>query len=552
VNVQPNDDRVDQIFERYLKPDSPGCAVAVMKDGEIVYKQGYGLANIEHNVPNLPSTVFNIGSMAKQFTAFAVALLEEEGKLSLDDDMRTYLPEMHDFGVTITLRHLLHHTSGLRGSFPELLALAEWRDTDTTTSDDVSWLLRRQRELNHPPGEEHLYVNSGYVLLARICARVSGQALAEFSKERIFDPLGMTRTVVNDSAVKIIPGRALGYWDDGEGAWLFAPLTDTVVGPTNVYSTVEDLARWDDNFYTGAVGGQAVIERMHQPGRLNDGTELDYAFGLMVGPAHQHRGWVVVEHGGGQGGYGSWMVRFPELHMSVVVLFNHFLWEMRDYAIKVADLFLEDKASAGTPVVQQPDGEMSKAPGRTVPPIQLDSEQLEAKAGIYFNPTRATVREITFADGQLKWQGLDLVPEAEDHFTFEVLPDSHVVFTPGPEGRPEGLKLATPSGEYAYDRVERISPSQAELAVYAGRYYSSELDLYWTIEAGDDHLAAKRRKYVDSKLTPLFTDAFSDDWEPIMGYPTTYLVVFERGASGTVTGLRVSGTRVRNLRFDRQ
>jgi CubicO group peptidase (beta-lactamase class C family) len=552
VNVQPTDDRVDQIFERYLKPGSPGCAVAVIKRGEIVYKQGYGLANIEQDVPNLPSTVFNIGSMAKQFTAFAIALLESEGKLSLDDDMRTYLPEMPDFGATITLRHLLHHTSGLRGSFPELLALAEWRDTDTTTTDDVLWLLRRQRELNYPPGEEHLYVNSGYVLLARICERVSGQAVAEFSKERIFDPLGMTRTVVNDSVVKIIPGRALGYWDNAGEGWLCAPLTDAVVGPTNVYSTVEDLARWDENFYTGEVGGQAVTQRMHQPGRLNDGTELDYAFGLMVGPAHQHRGWAAVEHGGGQGGYGSWIVRFPELHMSVVVLFNHFLWEMRDYAFKVADLFLEDKTSAGTPVAEQPDAEVSKASGRAVPSIELDSEQLAARAGIYFNPARATVREVTFADGRLKWQGLDLVPADENDFTFEILPDSHVVFTLGPEGRPVGLKLVSPPDEYAYDRVERLSPGAAELAAYTGRYYSSELDLYWTIEAGDDHLVAKRRKYVDSKLMPLFTDAFSDDWEPIMGYPTTYLVVFQRGASGAVTGLRVSGTRVRNLRFDRQ
>ena len=151
MNVQPTSPQVNSLFERYTRPGSPGCALAVMQDGEIVYKQGYGLANVELGVPNLPSTVFNIGSMAKQFTAFAIALLAEEGKLSLDDDLRAHLPEMHDFGQAITLRHLIHHTSGLRGSFPELLALAEWRDTDATTTEDVFRLLKAQRELNFRP-----------------------------------------------------------------------------------------------------------------------------------------------------------------------------------------------------------------------------------------------------------------------------------------------------------------------------------------------------------------------------------------------------------------
>lgn len=162
MNIQPVNDPVDQLFARYTKSGSPGCALTVMKDGEIVYKQGYGLANVELGVPNLPSTVSNIGSMSKQFTAFAIALLADEGKLALDDDLRIHLPEVHDFGPTITLRHLIHHTSGLRGTFPELLALAEWRDTDATTTQDVFWLLKKHQELNLAPGDEYLYVNSNY------------------------------------------------------------------------------------------------------------------------------------------------------------------------------------------------------------------------------------------------------------------------------------------------------------------------------------------------------------------------------------------------------
>jgi len=545
MNVQPTNDKVDNIFGRYIVPGSPGCALSVMKDGEIVYQQGYGLANLEHNVRILPSTVFNIGSMSKQFTAFAIVLLEAEGKLSLDDNIRKHLPEMHDFGETITIRHLIHHTSGLRCTFPELLALAEWRDTDATTTKDVYWLLKAQRGLNFRPGDEYSYANSNYILLALICEQISGQLFAAFCQERLWGPLGMTRTVINDSFFKVIPGRALGYYDE-QGSWFNAPLTDSVVGPTNVYTTVEDLARWDENFTSGKVGGLAVIERIQQPGRLNDGTELDYAFGLMVGPAHEHRGWQVVEHGGGQGGYGSWMMRFPELHLSIVVLFNHFLWNMQDYAIKVADLFLEEK------MAPKPRVEQTATPQQTAEPVELSAEQLEKRAGTYFSARRAASRQITYTENRLRFQGFDLVPLSENLFFFEVEPQTRVEFVPAKDGTVVGMKTITSSDEYGYERVETVSPTPNELAQHTGRYYSPELDVYWTLVAEDDHLVAQRRKYMNSKLTPLFRDAYSDDWEPLMGYPTTYLVAFERDKRDTIIGLRVSGTRVRNLRFIKQ
>jgi hypothetical protein len=352
----------------------------------------------------------------------------------------------------------------------------------------------------------------------------------------------MSRSLVNDSYFKLIPGRAGGYYDD-EDVWFNAPLTDSVVGPTNVYTTVEDLARWDENFYSGQVGGQAVIELVHQPGRLNNGTVLDYAFGLEVGPEHQHRGWQMVEHGGSQGGYSSWMLRFPELHLSVVVLFNHFLWNMREYALQVADLFLEDNTSRALAA------EEAAPPEEVAAPIELSVEQLGDKAGTYYSARRAALRHITLGETHLQFQGLDLLPLSETRFCFEVEPETHVEFSLAADGRVASMKTITSSGQYAYDRVETVAPTPERLAQYVGRYYSPELDIYWMIEAGDDHLIAKRRKYVDSRLTPVFTDAFSDDWTPLMGYPTTYLVVFERDQAGIVAGLRVSGTRVRNLQF---
>ncbi len=544
MNIKPTNNDVDRIFETYTKPGSPGCALAVMKGGEIVYRQGYGLSNLEQNQPTLPSTVFNIGSMAKQFTAFTIALLENEGKLSFDDDFRKYVPEMHDFGPTITIRNLIHHTSGIRCTFPDLLFLAEWRESDATSTDDVFRLLKRQRELDFPTGTEYAYANSNYILLALICKRISDLSFAAFCEQHIFEPLGMVSTVINDNYYKIIPGRALGYYVN-EGVWMNAPLTDSVVGPTNVYSTVEDLALWDENFYTGKVGEKQIIEQIHEPGRLDDGTELDYAFGLMVGPTHQHHGWQVVEHGGGQGGYTSHMIRFPERHLSVVALFNHFVWNARDYALQVADLFLD---------VKQPQkSEATESGTMTTPPEQIDlsAEQLKLKTGKYFNHRRVALREVTLKDGRLQYQGYDLVPLMEHRFFIEDEPDVYVEFQTGSSGHSENIKTITISGEYTYDRVESVAPAIEELADCTGHYYSTELDLYWTIHLIDDHLIVKRRKYVDTKLSPLFTDAFSDDWQPIMEWPLTYTIIFERDEARAVSGFRVSGSRIRHLKFVR-
>ncbi len=543
MNVRPSHQQVDRIFAKYNRPGSAGCALAVIWEGEIVYKQGYGLADIELQVPVLPSTLFNIGSMAKQFTAFAVALLEEDGKLSLEDEIQKYLPEMHDFGETITLRHLIHHSSGLRDSFPELLALAEWRESDVTTVEDVYRLLVAQRELNYRPGDEFLYANSNYVLLALICERASGRTFAGFCQERIFKPLGMDHSVVNDYSPKLIPGRARGYYEQGEGRWLNVQLADSVIGSTNIYSTVEDMARWDENFHSGKVGGPAVLERIHRRGKLNDGTELDYAFGLELGPKHMHRGWQVVEHGGGHGGYCCHMVRFPECRLSVVVMFNGFLWESREYALKVADLFLKEKSSGPTAPAEH------LAQPASAEPVVLDEEQLRGKVGSYFDAGRGALRVVTCTDGRLKYQGLELVPVSENRFFFQVEPDTRIEFRSAQDGAPAGLKTITPLGEYCYDRVEVVANSPKDLGVYSGRYYSSELDITWTIVAGEGQLLARRRKYAESILTPLFADAFNDDWLPIMGYPTNYLILFERNGEGVITGLCASGSRVRNLYF---
>lgn len=543
MNVKPTNEKIDQIFSKYVGAASPGCAVGVMKDGQVIYKQGYGLANLEFEVPFLPSTVFNIASTAKQFTGFAIAMLADQGKIDFDDALRLYLPEMHNFGGLITIRHLLHHTSGIRDTFPELLGMAEFRESDVVTKEDVFRLLQKQRDLDFPTGTEFAYANSNYILLALICERVSRRTFAEYCKEEIFEPLGMASSAVLDDPWRVIKGKAAAYYETGEGEWSNALLVDGVIGSTNIYTTVEDLALWDENFYTGKVGSMGVIEVMERPGQLDDGTALDYACGLEVGPAHTHRGWQLVEHGGGHGGYCNHMVRFPELHLSVVVMFNHFLWNSRDMALRIADQYIEDNLEMAAKI---------ETPVQDIKHVEVSEKFLARKVGKYFNSQRAALREVTLKEGSLYYEGLRLVPVSEDRFYFEEAPDVQVEFQELKGGIPKGVTTYTSSGEYSYDLVEVKIPDKDDLPIYEGVYFSPEIDVYWRIVLEGDQLVIRRRKYPDSVLSPLFKEAFSDDWSAILGYPLNFMLIFERADSGEISGFKVSGSSVRNLHFIRQ
>jgi CubicO group peptidase (beta-lactamase class C family) len=275
-------EEVDEIFSEWDRPDSPGCALAVVKGGEVVYKRGYGMANLEYDVPITPRTIFHVASVSKQFTDFAIAILTDEGRLSLDDEVRAHVPELPDFGEPITIRHLIHHTSGIRDQW-ELLVAAGWRMDDVITTDDVLELVGRQRELNFRPGSEYLYCNTGYTLMAVIVERVTGSSLREFCAERIFEPLGMLDTHFHDDHREIVRGRAYSYSPREEGGFQHSVLSYATVGATSLFTTVEDLARWDQNFYEAKVGGSAVVDLVQTPGVLNDGERLRYAFGLNIG-----------------------------------------------------------------------------------------------------------------------------------------------------------------------------------------------------------------------------------------------------------------------------
>ncbi|MCI0436415.1 MAG: beta-lactamase family protein [Gemmatimonadetes bacterium] len=345
--------RIDSIFARWDSAASPGCAVGVYHAGQIVLAKGYGMANLEHAVPIRPASIFHVASISKQFAAFSIVLLAREGRLSLDDEVRRHVTELPHFGRRITIRHLLHHTSGLRDQW-ELLSLAGWRGDDPKSESDILGLLARQKDLNFEPGAEYLYSNSGYTLLAVIVQRVTGKTLRTFADERIFRPLGMTRTHFHDDHTMVVPGRTAAYVPRDSGWAISIPVFDNH-GATSLFTTVEDLARWDANFSAPVVGGAGVIEQMHERGRLNDGTTLDYGFALAHGEV---RGLRTVGHSGSDAGYRADYLRFPDTGWSFATLCNTPV-SAGDLNRRVAEVYLGERMAPppqprGPTVVPQP------------------------------------------------------------------------------------------------------------------------------------------------------------------------------------------------------
>jgi CubicO group peptidase (beta-lactamase class C family) len=307
---------IDSIFAPYNRRGMPGCAVGVVQRDSLVYSRGFGEAVLLNHVRNTPATAFYIASLSKQFTALSILLLEQDRKLSLNDDIRRWVPEVPKLG-TITLRQLLQHTSGLRDYYG-LLGLNGWRQNELLTEREFLELISRQRALNFAPGTEFLYSNTGYALLGIVVRRASGRSLRDFAAERIFTPLGMKNTQYRDDHTQAVDHEAIGYVSQDGGFTVSIPQLD-VVGDGGVFSTVEDLARWDANFDSGAIGGREGMKLLQQTATLPDGRSTGYALGLSVG---NFGGARVVSHSGAYGGYRSTYLRFPDEHFSVITLCN--------------------------------------------------------------------------------------------------------------------------------------------------------------------------------------------------------------------------------------
>jgi len=531
-------ERVDRLFAIWKKRNSPGCALAVLQDGKTLYTRGYGLAQIEYGIRNTPTTVFHIASVSKQFTNFAIHLLAQAGKLSLEDDVRKYLPELHDFGKTITIRHLIHHMSGLRDQW-DLLVLAGWRMEDVITEQDILRMVWLQTELNFAPGDEDLYCNTGYTLLGIIVKRVSGQSLSDFSQTTIFKPLGMDHTHFQDQYSTLVTNRAYSYAPDSPGKYRYVALSYSNVGATSLFSTVEDLARWDENFYQGSVGGEAVLAAMHQQGRLNDGKEISYASGLNISA---YRGLKTVAHGGADAAFRSYLLRFPEQRFSVILLANAGELNPVGLAHKVADIFLEGQLEPA-PLSSAPTPQKQPAKPRAV---KLDPKILDAYAGDY-ELFPGFLLTFTREDDQLMMQATGqeknpLFPASETKFFLKGV-DIQVTFSGPKEGsEPPTAILHQYGREMSAKRIERLRPTSEQLAEYTGEFYSPELKTLYTVAQRQGKLFLRDPRNENEITTSAEADLFNTSHGALR---------FTRDAVNGCTGFTLSTGRVRNLRFIR-
>ncbi len=536
----PTPAAVDAVFAEYDSTRSPGCALGVMEGGVMAYARGYGMANLEYAVAITPRSVFRIGSTSKQFTAMAIALLAEEGKLSLDDDVRKYQPELQPHDPPVTVRHLVHHTSGLR----DYLTLADLAGFGNDYSIEQALdLLARQKALNFPAGTRHLYSNSGYFLMSQIVERAAGESLAAWAAKHVFAPLGMKHSHFQDDTNRIVENRADGYAPSGDG-FAISMTTLDIVGDGGVFTTVEDLLRWDRNFYDNRLGsgGPALIERVLTPGTLADGEVLDYAFGLVVG---EHRGLKTVRHGGAFVGFRAQMIRFPEQRLSVAVLCNLATTQPSRLAVEVAELYLADEMEPEpTAAAEGGEGPASLA--------EVPADDLARVSGSYWMEEARAVRTLRVEDGKLLYdrggsRTSELAPLGGDRFRMlGVGVAVEISFEPAGSPRPRKMVTVIGGGEPSEaEYFEQAATSAEGLERYAGGFSCDELGVAYTLAVEGEELVVGMprggRHPFERQLGEIFTSA-----------ETGVVLEFEIGRRGKVNGFTLDAGRVRNLRFVRQ
>ncbi|MDP2872366.1 MAG: serine hydrolase domain-containing protein [Bacillota bacterium] len=530
--------KIDEALSTFA-PEQPGIAVAVIRDGEIVHMGGYGCANLEYGIPITPRTVFHVASVSKQFTSACILMLAAEGRLGLDDDVRRHLPEVPGLGAVVTVRHLMHHTSGLRDQW-ELLRWAGWRLDDVITQEHILKLVHRQRALNFAPGSEYLYSNTGYTLLAEIVARTSGQPLREFAAERIFGPVGMTRTHVHDDHELIVKDRAYSYSPRKGGGFQHSVLSFANCGATSLFTTAEDLARWLLHLET--LDGTELGAQMQDRFRLNGGELTSYAAGLRV---DEYRGLGRVGHSGSDAGYRSFCARFPAQRYGVVVLANLGTIVPESLAMCIAEIDLGDSM---TPSPAEPSAEAA-------PPVP--ESVAGALAGRYVVSGLGTMVEVRADGGRLmvkvgegKETAMVPVGAVPDRFAIPSMKATVVLKAgePGPAPGPApaaGFTIKLPGQDLDVRRIlPQLPPDR--LAEYAGCYYSPELDTEYTIVVRDGMPVVTHRRHEDCGLVSTGADQFEGDRQ------RAGRMEFARDADGRITGFLHTGSRCRNLRFERR
>lgn len=519
---------VDSLFKKYARPGSPGVAVLVVKDGQVVLKKGYGLANLEYDVPITPATVFDIASVSKQFAGFAISTLIQEGKISPDDDIHKYLPEVPDFGKTITIRHLVHHTSGLR-DWPATLHAAGWRWDESFRYEDIMRMVRKQKELDFEPGSQFSYSNTGYNLLAAIVAKVSGKSYAAWLDEHIFKPLGMQSSQSIEDYSKVIKGMASSYSGDDKGYYRSNDAL-TAYGSSSIFTTVEDLAKWVIRFQEALERKDPVYLRTLETTELNDKKKIDYAYGLQV---TTHDGIPNFSHDGGWAGFRTTISNYPDQKLSIILLSNSADFNTYASSLAVARFFLKGKLKDAPP------GEDLSSK----PTVKVDPSVLKKYTGSYRLGDGWYVT-FTLENGRMMVQA-----NGEDKFPTDVKSDT-VLWVPAYGSSVTFREIGAQAGSLKYrgiiaPRVIPVKVSPAAVDSCAGTYYSEELETAYRLSVENGKLMAHHMRLGDFSFEP---DLVKEG--RFSSYNGT--IDFFKDDQGKIAGFRLTNGRIKRILFKRQ
>lgn len=521
----PEEAGVDRLLAAVNRSDGPGCAIDVRADGRVLVRRAYGMADLEGDRPNTPETVFEAGSVSKQFVGALIALLAESGRLSLDDSVRRWLPELPPLYQNVTVGMLLHHTSGVR-NWDNLMELSGWPEgTRVYTPADALAAIARQRALNNAPGAEYLYSNSNYVLAALIVARASGQSFDDFSRTALFAPLGMAATRWRSDYRDVVPLRAQAYTPDAAGRPKLDMPFGNVVGPGSLLTTVGDLQRWQAVLDHPAPDQAGWVRRLTERALLPGGISSDYGLGLELGDVAGQR---AISHAGATAGYRAWAGRFPERKMAVALLCNAGALNTEELGPQLAALFLPAPAPAPAPA----------APAADTPLPQ-------GVAGLYRNLANDQAVQVTADGAAIRFAGgAPFLAAADDRLaTRDGRRTASLVR--GPDGAVRSILLSRIANAPArLERVEAWSPGAADLAAFAGAYSSPDAEGVQTIAATAQGLEWTDPHGGRQLLTPTYRDGF---W----AQDSAWWFRFRRDAQGRVIGMDLSITRARRIAFDR-
>ncbi len=512
----------DQVFAQFNSTHSPGCAVGVRQNGRDLLLRGYGMADLESNAPITPATIFESGSVAKQFTAAAILLLVNDGKLNLDDPVRKYIPELPEYPRPLLVRHLLSHTSGLR-EWSNLVALAGWpRGSRVHTQADLLEAVFAQKSLNYPVGDYYSYTNSGFALLPTIVERVSGVSFAQFSEDRIFKPLGLTNTHWRDDFTTVVPGRAQAYSRRGTGWALDMPF-ENVHGPGGLLTTTRDWLSWNDHLDKKTLA-VSVVDSLTKQAVLTSGRVISYARGVTVG---SYRGTQEIAHSGSTGGYSTYLARYPQKGLSIAVLCNAAGAPATAFTRALVDAVIPDLAARVT-----------------ADTVAVDPAALARVAGIY----RSTRTHEPLVIGDVGGRGGRGAAVRSLRAGGWLLGNSPATFESGRDGRPAAVHVIGADADtvtFVYAAGAQWSPTPEQLNAFAGRYRSDEVPGVWSVSVDGGRLVASSRAAVKATLTPVYPDAFVATG----GLGTVWFI---RDARGAVVEMHSGSARVWDFTFRRE